>query len=198
MDDEATETGKTSRSADLPRETTLGSRRGFAGKRVRVRVDEVRLPSGRTTVRVVVEVADAVAVVPVTTDGRVLLIRQYHHAIGRELLGLPAGTREPGEAATTTAARELVEETGHAAERLTELAAFFTSPGYTEEGMILFRASGCRPTGGGPDPDELIALAPVPLADIPALLAPGSDRIRDAKTLVGLLWLLREPGAGGG
>lgn len=176
--------------APLPRETVVGGHVEFAGKRLRVRVDAVRLPSGRETTREVVEVAAAVAIVPVTSDGRVLLIRQYHHAIGRELLGLPAGVQEPGETPIATAARELIEETGHAAERLTEIAAFFVSPGYSDERMTIFRADGCRPTGSGSNPDELIALAPVPLADLPTLLAPGSDQIRDAKTLVGLLSLV--------
>jgi len=175
----------------IPPDRTIGSRTGFAGRRVRVRVDEVRLPSGRETAREVVEVVDAVAVVPVTTDGRLLLIRQYHHAIGRELLGLPAGVREPGETAEATAARELVEETGHAAGRLTQIADYFVSPGYTDERLTIFRADGCRPTGGGPNPDELIALAPIPLADLPRLLAPGPAQIADGKTLVGLLMLLR-------
>jgi ADP-ribose pyrophosphatase len=179
-------------AAPLPRETTLRSRAGFAGKRVRVRVDEVRLPSGRETVREVVEHPGAVAILAITADDRVLLIRQFHHALGRELLGLPAGTREPGEEPAATAARELIEETGYAAERVTELVSFATSPGYTDERMVLFRADGCRPTGGGPNPDELIALTPVPLAELPALLAPGPDQIQDAKTLIGLLWLLRE------
>ena len=175
-----------------PREVVIGSRVGFAGKRVRVRVDAVRLPSGRESQREVVEHPGAVAILPVTADGQVLLIRQYHHAIGRELLGLPAGTREPGELPAATAARELIEETGYRAEHLTELATFATSPGYTDEWMVLFRADGCRPTGGGPNPDELIAVTPVPLAAIPDLLAPGPDQIMDAKTLIGLLWLLRD------
>jgi ADP-ribose pyrophosphatase len=179
--------------AETGREEILRSRRGFDGKRVRVRVDEVRLPSGRETVREVVEHPGAVAIVPVTADGRLLLIRQHHHAIGRALLGLPAGTVEPNEAPIETARRELVEETGYAAGRLTELVSYFTSPGYTDERLTLFRADDCRPTGGNPAPDELIALVPVPLADVPQLLAPGPDQIREAKTLIGLLLLLRGP-----
>ena len=173
-----------------PHGEVLVSRRGFDGKRVRVRVDEVRLPSGRQTVREVVETAPAVAVVPITTDGRVLLIRQYHHAIGRALLGLPAGTQEPGEEPAATARRELVEETGYAAETVTELVSYYPSPGYTDERLTIFRADGCRPVGGGPAPDELIDVVPVPLADIPALLAPGSNQVAESKTLIGLLWLL--------
>jgi ADP-ribose pyrophosphatase len=173
------------------REEVLGSRRGFDGKRVRVRVDEVRLPSGRETVREVVEHPGAVAVVAVTEDGRLLLIRQFHHAIGRALLGIPAGTLEPDEPPIETARRELIEETGYAAGGLSELVAFYPSPGYTDERLIVFLAEGCRPTGAGPNPDELIDLVPVPLSDVPDLLAAGTDRIEEAKTLIGLLWFLR-------
>lgn len=173
------------------REALLGSSRGFDGKRVRVRVDAVRLPSGRETVREVVEHPGAVAIVPITIDDRVLLIRQHHHAIGRALLGLPAGTIDPDEAPIETARRELIEETGYAAGRLVELVSYYTSPGYTDERLTLFRADDCRPAGNGPSPDELISVVPVPLAEIPLLLAPGSDQIREAKTLIGLLLLLR-------
>ena len=175
-----------------PHGKVLATRRGFDGKRVRVRVDDVRLPSGRQTVREVVETAPAVAVVPITTDGRVLLIRQYHHAIGCALLGLPAGTQEPGEEPAATPGRELVEETGYAAESVTELVSYYPSPGYTDERLTIFRADGCRPVDGGPAPDELIDVVPVPLADTPALLAPGSNQIAESKTLIGLLWLLRQ------
>ena len=186
------EADKLSTVSAHPHGEVLATRRGFDGKRVRVRVDDVRLPSGRQTVREVVETAPAVAAVPITTDGRVLLIRQYHHAIGRALLGLPAGTQEPGEEPAATVRRELIEETGYAADTVTELVAYYPSPGYTDERLTIFRADGCRPVGGGPALDELIDVVPVPLAEIPALVAAGPDQIAESKTLIGLLWLLRE------
>ena len=168
---------------------TLSSRRGFDGKWVHVRVDEVRLPTGRITARETVEHPGSVAIVGVTSDGNVLLLRQSHHAIGRTLLGLPAGTLEPGEMPEACARRELVEETGYRAGRLRQLAAYYTSPGYTNERMTIFHAADCEPAGGEIDPDEMIRLTPLPLADIPRLLAPGPEQIQDAKTLIGLLFL---------
>lgn len=171
---------------------TLGSERGFDGAHLHLRVDRVRLPSGRESVREVVEHPGAVAVVGLTAAGAVLLIRQFHHAIGRALLGIPAGTREPGEDAAATARRELVEETGYdAAGELRELAGYFTSPGFTDERMTIYLARDCRPVGDVADPDESIVLRRVPLADIPALVAPGTGSIEEGKTLVGLLMLLR-------
>jgi ADP-ribose pyrophosphatase len=176
-----------------PRPETLASRRGFDGKVVHVRVDEVRLPTGRITTREVVEHPGAVAIVGVTVDRQVLLLRQHHHSIGEALLGLPAGTLEPGESPEACARRELEEETGYRAGRLTHLATFYTSPGYTTERMTIFRADDCMAAGGDIDPDELIRIAPVPLAEIPALVMPGPRQVREAKTLIGLLLLLRTP-----
>jgi ADP-ribose pyrophosphatase len=121
-----------------------------------------------------------------------LLLRQSHYAIGRTLLGIPAGTLEPGETLEACARRELTEETGYRAGPLRELAAYYTSPGYTDERMTIFHAADCEPAGGDIDPDELIRLMPMPLADVPRLLAPGPDQLEDAKTLIGLLVLLHE------
>jgi len=166
-------------------ETTIRSRVGFAGRLLTVRVDDVRLPSGRESGREVVEHPGAVAIVAVTDDERVLLVRQYRHSVGRALLEIPAGTREPGEDPAATARRELIEETGYAADRLVLLTEFFASPGYTTERLSLFLATGCRPALKERDGDEPAALEAVALADLAAVL-PG---IEDAKTLVGLLWL---------
>ena len=175
-----------------PFSETLSSRRGFDGALVHVRVDDVRLPTGRVTTREVVEHPGSVAIVGVTSDGNVLLLRQSHHAIGRTLLGVPAGTLEPGETPEACARRELTEETGYSAGRLTEVASYYTSPGYTDERMTIFHAADCEPAGGEIDPDELIRLTPVPLADAFRLLAPGPEQLEDAKTLIGLLILLGE------
>jgi ADP-ribose pyrophosphatase len=176
---------------DPPLGEVLSSERGFDGAWVHVRVDRVRLPSGRVTARETVEHPGSVAIVGVTADDMVLLLRQSHHPIQRTLLGLPAGTLEPGETPEACARRELLEETGFKAGPLTLLADYFTSPGYTSEKMTIFLAEDCSPAGGEIDPDELIAVRPHPLTDIPRLVTPGPDQVADAKTLIGLLLFLR-------
>ncbi len=170
----------------------MSTRRGYDGAWVHVRIDRVRLPSGRVTTRETVEHPGAVAIIGVTTDGLVLLLRQSHHTIGQTLLGLPAGTLEPGESPEACARRELAEETGYRAGALSQLASYFTSPGYTDERLTIFRAVDCEPAGGAIDPDELIRLAPTPLEVLPGLVDPGPNQLADAKTLIGLLLLLRQ------
>jgi ADP-ribose pyrophosphatase len=178
--------------SDVPdHEVTTGSRRAFDGKLLRVRVDEVTLPSGRTSVREVVEHQGSVVIVPVTPDNQVILIRQFRHATGRILLELPAGLIDPGEEILATARRELREETGYEAGSLRHVTTVFASPGYSEERTSIVLAEGCRAGGHKPDPDEPIELVRYPIAAIPDLLVPGDTEIADAQAMIGLLWLLR-------
>jgi ADP-ribose pyrophosphatase len=171
----------------------IGQRDGFDGAFIKVRVDDVRLPSGRTSRREVVEHPGAVAVIAVTADRHLLLVRQFRYAAGRELLEIPAGTREPNEDAATTAHRELIEETGHTARSMTHVLTFFSSPGYSTEQIALFYAADCAPVPHDPDSDAPARLERISLADLLALVTNTSaDQIEDGKTLIGLLWLLRE------
>jgi ADP-ribose pyrophosphatase len=174
---------------DPPLGTILTSERGFDGAWIHVRVDKVRLPSGRVATREVVEHPGAVAIVAITCDSEVLLLRQAHHPIQRVLLGLPAGTLEPGETPEACARRELTEETGYTAGTITQIASYFTSPGYTSEQLIIFLAEDCQFAADNIDPDELIAVVPTPLREIPAMVVPGPEQVQDAKTLIGLLLL---------
>lgn len=175
-----------------PREVTIDSRMVYDGRIVRIRVDDVRLISGRTSKREVVEHRGAVAIVAVTSDDHLLLVRQYRHAAGRVLLEIPAGTRESGETTDETARRELVEETGYAPGSLVEVLTFFPTPGYSAEQITLFWVDGCFAVEHDRDDEEATEVVRVPLAEVPGLMAPGADQIVDGKSLIGLLWLLRE------
>jgi ADP-ribose pyrophosphatase len=134
----------------------------------------------------VVEHGPAVAIVPVS-DGHVTLVRQPRAAAGGKLLELPAGGVEGGEQPLETAQRELREETGLHGGEWVEAATFFTSPGYTDEKMHLFVATGLEEGEASPEGSEEIELVRVPLEEIPAVM----EEIEDAKTLAGLLLLLR-------
>lgn len=175
-------------------EPTVASRLIYRGRVAGLRVDEVRLPSGRTAQREIVEHPGAAAIVAVTDEGEVVLVRQYRKAVEGTLLEIPAGTLEPGEAPVQCAHRELAEETGLRAETMTPLLTFAPSPGILSEVITIFRAGGLRPVGGAtapPEEEEGLRVTRVALQRIPAMIASGE--IRDAKTIIGLLWLLWGP-----
>ena len=176
---------------NLPHEVRTGSSRAFDGKLLRVRVDQVRLPSGRESVREIVEHQGSVVIVPVTVDDEVIMIRHFRHATGRTLLELPAGLIDPGEEILETARRELLEETGYVAETLRHLTNVYVSPGYSEERTSIVLAERCVATHHEPDQDEPMQILARPLAAIPSLLLPGETAIENAQAMLGLLWLLR-------
>jgi len=173
----------------LGREETLSSRRLYEGAVVRLRVDRVRMPSGREAVREVVEHSGAVTIVAVDREGHVLLVRQYRHPTGRSLLELPAGTLDRDEEPEACAARELAEETGFRAGRLQRLGGFFVSPGYSTEYIQAYLATDLEPGSAGGDDEEEIQVLALPLVEVLRLVEAGE--LEDAKSLAALLLYLR-------
>lgn len=176
---------------DLPHEEYLSSERVFDGTLLKVRVDTVRTPSGKESPRELVEHPGSVVIVPVTSDGMVLFIRQYRYATGNYLLELPAGLIDEGEDPEKAATRELLEETSFEPGSIRELCKVYVSPGYTEEITTIYLAEDCTPIDYEDDEDEPIQLLPVPLAEIPRMLTPGPADAIDAQTMLGMLWLVR-------
>ena len=169
-------------------ERTVSSRRAFGGRLLSLRVDEVELESGTRATREVVEHPGAVAIL--AWDGeRLAAVRQWRQAAGADLLEIPAGTLEPGEEPLLTAQRELAEECGLAAGRWVEGPAFYTAPGFSTELLTLFLATELHPVDVRPPDDEALVRSWLTLPD--ALAAIDGGGIRDAKSLVGILWLAR-------
>jgi len=166
-------------------EKTVSSKTIYKGNILNLRVDQVELPNGRQTSREVVEHRGAVAVVPLSDQGEVLLVRQYRHPAGEVLLEVPAGKLEAGEDPGLCAARELREETGYQAGEIRLLFSFYTTPGFSSEKMHLYLARGLQYRGQQPDEDEFIRLQPVPLET--ALEMVDRGEIADAKSIVGIL-----------
>lgn len=146
--------------------------------------------------REIVEHPGAVAIVAVDADGYVTLVRQLREPARRRLLELPAGTAEPGEEPLATAQRELQEECGLTGGEWSELAAFWTTPGFCRERMHVFAAEGVERGEASPADDEELELVRWRLAEIRGRLG----EIEDAKSLAGLLLylgtLLERPGSG--
>ena len=161
------------------------TKRIYDGKVVNLRLDTLRLPDGREAKMEIVEHAEVVHVLPVTDDGKLLLVRQYRAAAGKELLETPAGGIEPDEDVETAAQRELREETGYRAEKFTLLASVYSSPGFCTELNHLFVATGLTHDPLEPDVDEDIALAPVTLSEAEEMAA--SSKIGDAKSVTTIL-----------
>lgn len=170
-------------------EKTMTSETVFHGKIINVRRDDVLLPDGRTGIREVVGSVDAVAVVAVTENREVLMVRQYRYPTGQELLEIPAGKIEPGEQALGCAQRELEEETGYRAVNWRYLYRFYTSPGFCTEQIHLYLAYDLTAHNQNPDQDEFIEVIKVPLEE--ALQMAESNKICDAKTIIGLLAAVR-------
>jgi 8-oxo-dGDP phosphatase len=156
-----------------------------------VRLDTVRMPDGSESDREVVEHDDAVAIVPITATGEVLLLRQYRHAVGRYVLEVPAGKLDvAGESVEEAAHRELAEELAYEAATFEPLVTFLNSAGWTDERTHVLLATGCTP-GRAPDgftPEaEEADMEVVPMAVADALEAARTGVIVDSKTLIGLL-----------
>lgn len=156
----------------------------FEGKVVRLYLDLVRLPDGREAEREVVLHWGAVGMVPIDAEGRVILVRQYRHAPGKDLLEIPAGKLAEGEDPLECAVRELKEEIGCEATRWAKLASFYTSPGFSDEELHLYLAEDLREGDAEPEEDEFLEVVRMSLDGALALVAEGE--IRDSKTVAGL------------
>jgi len=157
-------------------------------------VRETFATSDGPVVRPVIHHPGAVALLAQPDAHSLVLVRQYRYPIRRWTLEIPAGTRVAGEAPEVTAARELREEAGYTATRITELTRFFPAVGVSDEELILYRADGLGEVPAAPEHGELVAREIVALDRLPALLAAGE--LCDAKTLIALALLgVRLPGS---
>jgi 8-oxo-dGDP phosphatase len=184
--------GPAGEQPDRPHEyRVLDSEVVYQGRIFALRRDTVAMPGGESGVREVVDHPGAVAVVALDDDDRVLLLRQYRHPVGQYLWELPAGLRDAeGEPPLESARRELAEEAGLAAERWSLLATTYSSPGFSDEKVLVYLAEGLsdadRPEGFTAEHEELdLTFERVPLAEAVQRVFAGD--IRNSSAVVGVL-----------
>jgi ADP-ribose pyrophosphatase len=175
-----------------PRGVVLGTRRVYQGRLLDVDLDRVRTPNGTELDLEMIRHPGAAAVVPLLSDPAsadpvVLLIHQFRYAARGLVWEVPAGVLEPGESPLDCARRELLEETGAVADRIEPLTTVYTTPGFTDERIHLFVATGVRTGTAAPRPDELIEVHPQPFSRVLEMIRDG--QIVDAKSIVALLFL---------
>jgi ADP-ribose pyrophosphatase len=161
----------------------------YRGRVFTVQIETITLPKGLELEAEIIRHPGSVVIVPVTDAGDIILVRQYRHAIGRLAWELPAGSLKPGEDVDGAAVRECHEEIGLIPSAIVRIGSLFPTPGYCDEEMHFFKASGLRKPGASDeqahqDEDEDIEPQPFPAATVRAMISSGE--IVDMKTVAGL------------
>jgi ADP-ribose pyrophosphatase len=169
-------------------EKTIKSDKLYQGKIINLRIDTVELPNQKYSKREIIEHGGGVAIIAVH-DGKIILVKQYRKAVEKSLYELPAGKLESMEDPIVCAKRELIEETGYEPQNLKFVFNFYSSPGFSNEMIHLFIADRITFVGASPDEDEYIEVVEIPFEDAFRMVSDGE--IIDAKTIVGLLYLLK-------
>jgi ADP-ribose pyrophosphatase len=160
----------------------------YTGRIFTVQVETIALPKGGTLDAEIIRHPGSVVIVPITAGGEIILVRQYRAAIGRWAWELPAGSLKPGEDVEKAAARECHEEIGLVPDRLERLGAFYPTPGYCDELMTFYRATGLREPRADEhaqqDEDEDIQAKAFSRPALSTMIANGE--IIDLKTIAGL------------
>jgi ADP-ribose pyrophosphatase len=170
-------------------EKTLKTEQIFSGKVISLQVDEVELPNGNVSKREIVKHPGAVAVIPVTAENKIVMVEQYRKALERTIIEIPAGKLEKGEKPEICAARELEEETGYECVNMEWLISFYTSPGFADEIIHLYKATGLskKLNAASPDEDEFVNLMEFSLDEAVQLI--NEQKIYDAKTAYAVQYL---------
>ena len=168
---------------------TLTTREAYVNPWIRVREDTAETPDGRTTLYGVVECKPAIGVLPFLDAQTVVLVGQYRYVAREFYWEIPTGGMVPGESEESAAQRELAEEAGYEAERLTKLCAFHSSKSIMDETCHIFMAEGLRPAARDGDDTEFIEVRPFPFAE--AMRMVEASEIRDAMSVIAILHAAR-------
>ncbi|MBO5418007.1 MAG: NUDIX hydrolase [Clostridia bacterium] len=166
-------------------EKTVSSENVFEGRVFTAKVLDVELPDGSPAKREIICHRGGATIVPVDAEGNVYMVKQFRIATGKVLLETPAGKLEEGEDPFECARRELTEETGLLAEKISHLSAYYPTPGYCNEVINIYLAQGLTQTHPHRDEGEFLHIVKMPLEEAVAMVTSGA--IEDSKTMLGLL-----------
>ena len=169
----------------ITKEITIDSERIYEGAILNLRRDTVTVKNGKTAYREIIEHNGAVALIAVTDDEKIIMVRQYRKACESELLEIPAGKIDKGEDAFNSAVRELKEETGYTAENIKLLTKVYVSCGYSQEQISIYLCTGLTPGETVFDEDEDLEIYEIPLKELYDMCMNGE--IVDSKSIVGIL-----------
>ena len=167
-------------------EKTIKTKTAHKGTFLTLNSDKVLLPNGNIGTREWIKHPGAVCCVPILPNGKIVLIRQYRYAVKEEMIEIPAGKLDQNEIPEKCALRELEEEIGYRANKLTLLANIHPAVGFTDEKMWLYLAEGLVKTKQSLDADEFLSLFPTKLNEAVDMV--WSGKITDVKTIIGILW----------
>jgi len=164
-------------------EKTISTQEIFKGRIISLQVDEVMLPNGSTSKREIIKHPGAVAVIAITEEGKLVVVEQYRKALEKAIVEIPAGKLEKGEDPDLCARRELEEETGYGCKDMELISSFYTSPGFADEIVHVYLASGLYKieNAAGLDEDEFVNLMEITLEEAQGLIK--DQKIFDAKTM---------------
>ena len=170
-------------------EKPIKSKIVFQGELLEMHRDEVLLPNGKVGYREWINHPGAVCCIPILPNGKIALIKQYRYAVKKEMIELPAGKLDKNEIPETCALRELEEEIGYKAKKLTLLTNIHPAIGFANENMWIYLAEYLVKTKSKLDNDEFLELIPIKLENAVEMV--WSGKITDVKTIIGLLWAQR-------
>ncbi|MDQ0256162.1 ADP-ribose pyrophosphatase [Evansella vedderi] len=168
-------------------EKTISKETIYEGRIIDLSIHDVTLPNGETSKREIVTHPGAVAVIAVTEDNKLLLVRQFRKPLEKTIAEIPAGKLEKGEDPLPCAKRELEEETGFLAGKWTSLGSFYTSPGFADELIYLFLAEELSDGTANTDEDEFVECFEVTIDEARKLM--DNQEIHDAKTIIAIQYL---------
>ena len=169
------------------KETPKSSEKIFSGRLIDLYFDHIELPNGKSSTREWIKHPGAVCIVPILPDGNLWLIRQYRYGPREEFIEIPAGKLNAGEDPLVCAKRELEEEIGYSAGKLTFLTNIHPAIGFSNEKMWMYLAEDLILSKQNLDQDEFLELYPLPVDEAIDLISQG--KITDVKTVIGILWL---------